>query len=123
MGRAAGGGALRDPGDGGGGFWGISPVRRSMRANAGWAAMGLRRLRGMAGAGSTARANGFNPRDGRRSNVSVMLRPDGRFEIVPRSGAIMISSDGILGPYLQSRVNSRVKAFLGAAIPSGPSCV
>jgi len=33
------------------------------------------------------------------SNVSLMLRPDGRFEIVPRSGAIMISSEGILGPY------------------------
>jgi hypothetical protein len=44
-------------------------------------------------------ANGFNARDGRMSNVSVMLRPDGRFEIVPRSGAIMISSAGILGPY------------------------
>ena len=44
-------------------------------------------------------ANGFNARDGRMSNVSVLLRPDGRFEIVPRSGAIMISSDGILGPY------------------------
>jgi len=44
-------------------------------------------------------ANGFDARDGRMSNVSVMLRPDGRFEIVPRSGAIMISSEGILGPY------------------------
>jgi hypothetical protein len=44
-------------------------------------------------------ANGFNPRDGRMSNVSVMLRPDGKFEIVPRSGAILISSDGILGAY------------------------
>jgi hypothetical protein len=44
-------------------------------------------------------ANGFNPRDGRMSNVSIMLRPDGKFEIVPRSGAILISSDGILGPY------------------------
>ena len=44
-------------------------------------------------------ANGFNARDGRMSNVSVMLRPDGRFEIVPRSGAVMISSEGILGPY------------------------
>jgi hypothetical protein len=43
--------------------------------------------------------NGFNPRDARMSNVSVMLRPDGKFEIVARSGAIMISSDGILGPY------------------------
>lgn len=44
-------------------------------------------------------ANGFNPRDARMSNVSVLLRPDGKFEIVPRSGAIWISSDGILGPY------------------------
>jgi hypothetical protein len=44
-------------------------------------------------------ANGFNARDGRMSNVSVMLRPDGKFEIVPRSGAIMISAQGTLGPY------------------------
>ena len=28
-----------------------------------------------------------------------MLRPDGKFEIVPRSGAILISTTGILGPY------------------------
>jgi hypothetical protein len=33
------------------------------------------------------------------SNVSVLLRPDGDFEIVARSGAIMLSKDGILGPY------------------------
>lgn len=44
-------------------------------------------------------ANGFNPRDGAMSNVAIMVRPDGRFEIVPRSGAILISSEGILGPY------------------------
>jgi hypothetical protein len=44
-------------------------------------------------------ANGFEARDGRMSNVSVMVRPDGRFEIVARSGAIMISTEGILGPY------------------------
>ncbi len=37
---------------------------------------------------------------GRMSNVSVMVRPDGDFEIVPRSGAIMISKSGILGPYV-----------------------
>ena len=35
----------------------------------------------------------------RMSNVSIMVRPDGDFEIVPRSGAIWISKDGILGPY------------------------
>jgi hypothetical protein len=28
-----------------------------------------------------------------------MVRPDGDFEIVPRSGAILISKHGILGPY------------------------
>ena len=36
---------------------------------------------------------------GRMSNVSIMVRPDGNFEIVPRSGAIMISTNGVLGPY------------------------
>ncbi|BCM90057.1 hypothetical protein IAD21_01908 [Abditibacteriota bacterium] len=36
---------------------------------------------------------------GRMSNVSIMVRPDGDFEIVPRSGAVMISKTGILGPY------------------------
>jgi hypothetical protein len=40
-----------------------------------------------------------NPRDARMSNLSLMARPDGRFEIVPRSGTIWISSEGILGPY------------------------
>jgi len=49
-------------------------------------------------------ANGFDARDGRMSNVSVMVRPDGDFEIVARSGAIWISKSGILGPYkLQGR--------------------
>jgi hypothetical protein len=52
----------------------------------------------------TVDANGFEARDGRMSNVSVMARPDGGFEIVARSGAIMISKTGILGPYkLQGR--------------------
>ena len=36
---------------------------------------------------------------GRMSNTSIMVRPDGDFEIVPRSGAILISKTGILGPY------------------------
>jgi hypothetical protein len=35
----------------------------------------------------------------RMSNVSIMVRPDGAFEIVPRSGRIWISKTGILGPY------------------------
>jgi hypothetical protein len=44
-------------------------------------------------------ANGFDPRDARMSNVSIMVRPDGNFMIVPRSGTIWISTNGILGPY------------------------
>jgi hypothetical protein len=36
---------------------------------------------------------------GRMSNVSLMIRPDGDFMIVARSGAIWISKTGILGPY------------------------
>ncbi len=33
------------------------------------------------------------------SNVSIIARPDGGFEIVQRSGQILISRTGILGPY------------------------
>lgn len=36
---------------------------------------------------------------GHMSNVKVLLRPDGRYMIIPRSTAPMISEDGILGPY------------------------
>jgi len=35
----------------------------------------------------------------RLSNASVILRPDGAFQIVPRSGQMLISRTGILGPY------------------------
>jgi len=35
----------------------------------------------------------------RASNYSVMVRPDGDFMIVPRSGQILLSKTGILGPY------------------------
>jgi hypothetical protein len=44
-------------------------------------------------------ANGFNPQDDKMSNVSLMVRPDGNYEIVARSGAIMLSTNGVLGPY------------------------
>lgn len=44
-------------------------------------------------------ANEFSG-EGRMSNVSIMVRPDGRYEIVPRSGAVLISKTGILGPYI-----------------------
>ena len=46
----------------------------------------------------TVAANEFSG-EGRMSNVSIMVRPDGNFQIVPRSGAILISKTGILGPY------------------------
>lgn len=36
----------------------------------------------------------------RGSNVSLIVRPDGRFEIVQRSGQILVSDSGILGPYV-----------------------
>lgn len=43
-------------------------------------------------------ANEFSS-NGRMSNVSILVRPDGGFMIVPRSGAVLISKTGILGPY------------------------
>ena len=33
------------------------------------------------------------------SNEVILLRPDGRYEMVGRSGVIMISTNGVLGPY------------------------
>ncbi|MFG6413598.1 glycoside hydrolase family protein [Roseateles sp. DC23W] len=33
------------------------------------------------------------------ANFSVMLRPDGAYQVVPRSGQVLISKSGILGPY------------------------
>jgi len=42
--------------------------------------------------------NGFSA-PGRASNDSPMVRPDGSIEIVERHGIIMISTDGIMGPY------------------------
>lgn len=45
------------------------------------------------------RPEGYSERDARLSNVSIMVRPDGDFMIVPRSGTIWISKSGVLGPY------------------------
>ncbi|MFD2255217.1 glycoside hydrolase family protein [Luteolibacter algae] len=50
-------------------------------------------------------ANGFDPglarynQNGRMSNVKILLRPDGKYMIIARSTAPMLSEDGILGPY------------------------
>ncbi len=37
---------------------------------------------------------------GDMSNVAMMLRPDGDYQVIARSGAIWISKNGILGPYV-----------------------
>src|SRR5581483_8419111 len=42
---------------------------------------------------------GPNPQPWHGSNVSLIVRPDGRFEMVQRSGQSLISNDNILGPY------------------------
>jgi len=39
------------------------------------------------------------PKPWRASNVSIIVRPDGAYEIVQRSGQILLSRKGILGPY------------------------
>jgi len=39
------------------------------------------------------------PKPWRASNVSIITRPDGAYEIVQRSGQILLSKKGILGPY------------------------
>jgi len=43
-------------------------------------------------------ANGFEARSA-TSNDSLMVRPDGNYMIVPRSGIIMLSTNGLMGPY------------------------
>ncbi len=35
----------------------------------------------------------------RASNVSLILRPDGAFQIIQRSGQMLLSENGLLGPY------------------------
>ena len=34
------------------------------------------------------------------SNMTIMVRPDGNFEIVQRSGLVLISTNGVMGPYV-----------------------
>ena len=49
--------------------------------------------------GDTSPLQGPNPKPWHASNVSLIARPDGGFEIIQRSGQILISKGGILGPY------------------------
>ena len=49
--------------------------------------------------GDVAVRNDPAAKPARPANFSVMLRPDGAYQIVPRSGQILISKNGVLGPY------------------------
>lgn len=49
--------------------------------------------------GDVAVRNDPAAKPARAANFSVMLRPDGAYQIVPRSGQILVSRTGILGPY------------------------
>lgn len=50
--------------------------------------------------GDVAVRNDPAAKPARAANFSVMLRPDGAYQIVPRSGQILISRQGVLGPYV-----------------------
>lgn len=39
------------------------------------------------------------PENGRMANVQIVIRPDGRYMLVGRTTAVMISEDSLLGPY------------------------
>jgi len=47
----------------------------------------------------TFSTNQFSGRTRLGSNMSIMVRPDGNFEIVQRSGLVLISTNGVVGPY------------------------
>jgi len=49
--------------------------------------------------GDSSPLQGPNPQPWHGSNVSLIARPGGGFEILQRSGQILISKAGILGPY------------------------
>ena len=49
--------------------------------------------------GDSSPLGGPNPKPWHASNVSLIARPDRAFEIIQRSGQILISKDNILGPY------------------------
>jgi hypothetical protein len=57
------------------------------------------KVRSLRNPGEAQAPAGAEPRPWRASNVTVILRPDGDYQIVERSGQILISKNGILGPY------------------------
>lgn len=56
-------------------------------------------VRSVRNPGEAKAPDGPEPRPWRASNVGIILRPDGKYQIVERSGQILISNSGILGPY------------------------
>ena len=58
--------------------------------------------------------NGFNPRDGRMSNVSIMLRPDGEFE-----NRRALARSGSAGTAFWGRTNFRERVFIRVC----PACL
>ncbi len=57
------------------------------------------KVRSLRTPGEAQAPDGPEPRPWNASNVGVIVRPDGRYQIVERSGQILISRGGILGPY------------------------
>ena len=57
------------------------------------------KVRSVRNPGEARAPDGPEPRPWRGSNVTILLRPDGDYQIVERSGQILISKSGILGPY------------------------
>jgi hypothetical protein len=52
------------------------------------------------GAGLSVPNSGFGGNNNWGSNVSLVVRPDGNFEVIQRHGLIALSTSGICGPYL-----------------------
>ena len=50
------------------------------------------------------------------SNMSIMVRPDGNFEIVQRSGLVLISTNGVMGPYAVQGPSVYPKAIDGQPV-------
>ncbi len=50
------------------------------------------------------------------SNMTIMVRPDGNFEIVQRSGLVLISTNGVMGPYAVQGPSVYPKAIDGKPV-------
>jgi len=74
---------------------------------------------GSPGSGLGVPSNGFGGNNNFGSNVSLVARPDGNFEIIQRHGLIALSTSGVCGPYkAQQPTNTYPSA---EAVPSASS--